>query len=242
MSTSPLAALPLALLIACSTAPTAPSVPSGIELVSGGDQDGVAGYPLPEPVVVQVVDDRGRPLPDVELRVTASTTLAEVSSDSWITNEDGEVAFVWRMGASVDGEQLTVDAPGMPSLDALTITARGGSRALRAISGGLELYCAVTLDQRLGCWDPMLNGFPPTIPDQAPTITFRPEGERFLDVAMGHPSYGLPNAPVSGCAIRSTGSVACFEEWEGVNPLTDIGGAHPPFARLFVNHELNSQF
>jgi hypothetical protein len=231
----------LALLSACNTAPTGPSAPAGIELVSGGDQHGVAGYPLPEHVVVRVVDDRGNPLRDVELAVATSASLAQARADSWVTDENGEVAFVWQMGASVDGEQLTVAAPDVPSLNTLTITARGGSRALRAIAGGLELYCAVTVDQRLGCWQPLEQGFPVTVPDQPPTMMFRPEGEQFLDVAMGYPWLGFGSS-MYGCAIRASGSVACFDHQPGLESLRDIGGTHPPLVRVFANHEYNSQF
>lgn len=233
--------LPLAVLIACNTQPTGPSAPEAIELVSGGDQQGVAGYPLPQPVVVRVVDARGNPLPDIELSVVTTAQLAKVSAESWVTNADGEVSFTWRMGASVDGETVTVATSGVASANPMTISARGGSRPVRAIAGGLERYCVVTLDQRLGCWRALAAALFPPPPEQVPTLTFRPEGERYLDVAMGFPWDG-PEPMASGCAIRASGSVACFRHDAGLQSLADIGGTHPPFVHVFANHEYNSRF
>lgn len=141
-----LATLPFALLLACSTPPTGPSSPSRIELVSGDNQEGVAGYLLPEPVVVRVVDERGNPVDGVELTATITAPLARVQSDNWISDDEGLVTLRWRRGASSDGEMITVSAKGGTSTDNLVVRARGGSRPVRKIAGGLDRYCIITLD------------------------------------------------------------------------------------------------
>lgn len=231
--------LAIALLFACSSPPTAPSSPTRIELVSGGGQQGVAGYPLPEPVVVRVVDERGNPVSGVELAANITAPLARVQSDNWISDNEGRVTLRWRMGASHDGETIAISAKGSTPVDHLIISANGGSRPVRKIVGGLDRYCIITLDERLGCWQALEEeSVFPRPPEQIPSITYRPVGELHRDIAMGAP--GAFGGPV-GCALGSDGSISCFDDEHGLASLTGIGG-EDGFRRIYANHLEVSRF
>lgn len=227
------------LLIGCSATPVGPSSPAGLTVVSGADQQGVAGYPLTNPIVVRVSDAQGAPLANTTLRVTTSAPLARVSADEWVTDAAGQVSFRWQRGASVDGETVTVSVVDNSGVDPLTIHSEGGSRPVRAIAGGLDGYCAVTLEGQLGCWRPLAQTVFPEILAEAPTMTFATGSDRFVDVAIGDYPY---LTPISACAVRSDGGVECFNHIEGLGSLADIGGTHPPFTQVIANQQSTTTF
>ncbi len=238
MNCRPAIVLVTALFSSCSSPPTGPTLASRIELVSGGGQQGVAGYLLPEPVTLKVVDERGNPVRGVELAATSSAPLATVESDDWTTDDQGLVTLRWRMGASYDGETIAITSRD-GTLERFTVTALGGTRRVRKIAGGLAVYCAITLEERLGCWRPLpVEHSFHVAPGQPPTIDYRPDSERYLDVAIGAPGH---REGISGCAIRSDGSVSCFAEGSWVNSLAGIGG-EAGFTQIFANHSEASRF
>jgi hypothetical protein len=234
-----LVGLATALLLACSSPPTAPSSPLRIELVSGGGQAGVAGYPLPEPVVVKLVDDRGNPVPGVELAATSTGLLAQVESDNWTTDDDGLVTLRWRMGASHDGETITLTTSGGSHAEQLVVSATGGSRQVRKIAGGLNRYCIITMDDRLGCWRGLaLDPFPSPL-DEIPTVDFRPVTEKYLDVAVGS-TGGIVSEGDIGCAVVVDGSISCFGAEGGLESMRTIGAGG--FRKIFANTTTSRRF
>ncbi len=235
----PIALLCLSLLVACSSSPVGTSSPAGLTVVSGADQQGVAGYPLRDPIVVRVSDAQGAPLANATLRVTTSAPLARVSADDWVTDAMGQVSFRWQRGASVDGETVTVSVADNSTVEPLTVHSMGGSRPVRAIAGGLDGYCAVTLDGQLGCWRPLAQVIFPEILAEAPTMTFAAGSDRFVDVAIGDDAY---LTPISACAVRTDGGVECFNHREGLASLADIGGTHPPFTQVIANQQSTTAF
>lgn len=234
-------ALLLLAAFGCSSTPTTVSTPAALDLVTGGGP-GVAGYPLGQPVVVRLTDQLGRPVAGAELSVATSAPFAAVSADDWKTDADGRVSFQWRMGASPDGETVTVSVSGSTAVDPLIVTATGGTRPVRAIAGGLYGYCAVTLDGRIGCWEPFDGAVFPEIPAAPPVMDLHPGIERFVDVAMSdHPFPGLATT----CGVRTDGGVSCTSylgHADGFSTFTDVGGAHPPFTRIFANHQGTTTF
>lgn len=117
------AALVLALgLAGCVDGPAAPAIDPALALVSGGDQEGLEGIPLPAPVVLRVVDPAGRPLPDVVVDLEASHG-GVVEPGVAVSGSDGRVRTEWTPGpATAPRQELRARAE--PSSGILTVGAR----------------------------------------------------------------------------------------------------------------------
>lgn len=83
--------------------------PAEVLVVSGDLQTGTAGQELPQPLVVKVVDDAGRPVRDqlVNFRVIAGG--GSVFAGSALTNKDGIAQERWTLG-TVAGDTQRVEA------------------------------------------------------------------------------------------------------------------------------------
>lgn len=68
---------------------------AAIELVSGDAQFTLSQDPLPEPIVVRVVDDAGAPVAGVP--VTWSTAQGQFASSQTVTDDDGLTSGVWTL-------------------------------------------------------------------------------------------------------------------------------------------------
>jgi len=96
------------------------ATPSGIRpvVVSGDKQIATPGQPLPEPVVVRVMDENYVPYPGVRVQAAASPG-GSVSPAEAVTDENGTVSFRWT--------------PGRDPLNELTVTALGSSAVATAL-------------------------------------------------------------------------------------------------------------
>jgi N-acyl-D-amino-acid deacylase len=98
-------------------------------VVDGDGQVGTVGQTLPAPIVVEVRDDAGRALPDVEVRWRADGG-GEVGEADPRTGPDGRATARWTLGP-VAGEQAaraTVD--GIPAVALAALAAPGPPAAL----------------------------------------------------------------------------------------------------------------
>lgn len=86
-----------------------PGPPAQMEIVAGDEQRDTVGQQLPQPLVVRVVDERGRPVPDqiINFRVTAGG--GSVFAGSALTNRDGEARERWTLGTAA-GDTQRVEA------------------------------------------------------------------------------------------------------------------------------------
>jgi hypothetical protein len=78
--------------------------PSNLVPVSGWDQQGAVGDRLADPLVVQVTDAVGRPVPGVTLRFEAEVPSAQIDPAIRETNDKGEAAVNVRLG-KLEGAQ-----------------------------------------------------------------------------------------------------------------------------------------
>lgn len=92
-------AVPLGLVLAAcgGDGPTNPPepearAPAAIAIVSGQDQQGKAGEPLPEPFVVRVTDDRGDGVEGVEVTWRVTTGAGHFGPDLYPTEESSTVS------------------------------------------------------------------------------------------------------------------------------------------------------
>jgi hypothetical protein len=79
--------------------------PTDIQMISGDGQAGRTGQPLSEPLVVQVTDESGDPVPGVEVRWAAQGG-GSVSDETGQTDSDG-LSSVQRILGPTPGEQTT---------------------------------------------------------------------------------------------------------------------------------------
>ncbi|HEU0012876.1 MAG TPA: Ig-like domain-containing protein, partial [Longimicrobium sp.] len=88
--------------------------PANLDVVSGNNQAGPAGAELPDPLVVKVTDERGRPVKGqlVNFRVTAGG--GTVFASAGITNADGIAQERWTLGTQA-GSTQTVEARAIDS-------------------------------------------------------------------------------------------------------------------------------
>ena len=93
--------------IACSDSPTRTSsgAPARLDVVAGNAQLGTVGAELPNPLVVKVVDDEGRPVRNqlINFRVTAGG--GSVFAGSALTTGEGIAQERWTLGTTTVGEQ-----------------------------------------------------------------------------------------------------------------------------------------
>jgi hypothetical protein len=92
------------------------TAPAELRLVSGDLQQAQTGAKLPDPLVVEAVDAKGRPVAGsrVLFRFEVSAEGGEVSPDTAQTNESGRAAAQVRLGAEPGGhpvEAVVVDGP-----------------------------------------------------------------------------------------------------------------------------------
>ncbi|HEU0052103.1 MAG TPA: Ig-like domain-containing protein [Longimicrobium sp.] len=101
-----LAAAALLALAACeSSTGTEAHAPARLDVVSGDLQSGTAGAELPTPIVVKVVDDKGKAVKGqlVNFRVAAGG--GSVFAGSALTNKDGIAQERWTLGTSAADSQ-----------------------------------------------------------------------------------------------------------------------------------------
>ena len=106
-----------------------------IELASGQGQIGVVGTLLAEPLVVQVTDEFGNPVPDVA--VEWDTDQGTVSPGSSTTGTDGRTQTAWVLGASTGSQVASASVDGLEGSPILfTATALAGTPStLLEVSG-----------------------------------------------------------------------------------------------------------
>jgi hypothetical protein len=107
--------------------------PSKIELVSGDQQKGAAGAPLPGAIVVRVTDALERPVANqsVAFHVVSGGDGAQMIPDTARTDSDGKAQARWVLGRSTGtqrGEAVVVRSADLPRLSvAFTASAATGS-------------------------------------------------------------------------------------------------------------------
>jgi adhesin/invasin len=129
--------------------------------VAGGDkQTGAAGSPLAQPIVVEVVDAGGSPVPGTSVTFTVTAGSGTVSASSASSDASGRATTQWTLGTKAgDAQQLAVSVASSASVPSLAITAAAvaGSPAVLdatpSISGRIGLALppiAVALRDRYG--------------------------------------------------------------------------------------------
>ena len=83
---------------------------------SGDLQSGAVDQPLSDTIVVQVQDEFGNGVPDVEVTFAVTGGGGTVSAATVTTSSDGTAQSIWTMGSGIGAAALTVTAGGFPAV------------------------------------------------------------------------------------------------------------------------------
>src|SRR4051794_22670946 len=99
-----------------TASPGSNSRPNGTQLVltSGGGQTGVAGQPLPSPVVARVLDADSKPVSGATVNFIARDGSADPTQAS--TDAEGYARTTWTLGSAVGPQELRVAGTGGTTL------------------------------------------------------------------------------------------------------------------------------
>ncbi len=131
--------------------------PAELHMADGNDQYGVAGAPLAKPIVVKLIDERGKPVVDHRVTFEVASGGGRLTSDSSTTDSAGMAQVHWILGDSVaDYQRMNVHAvdsgSGRPIITRV-FRARARPRPaarLVAVSGdGQSGYPLTTLPERV---------------------------------------------------------------------------------------------
>jgi hypothetical protein len=129
------------LLLGCSDS-TGPATPASLRVISGAVQRAEVGSPLPQPLVVRVVDASGRPLPGVPVAWTVKAGGGRLSATAAETDASGESLVEWTLGPVV-GENTAIATVGsLPPAAFAAVAVAGAAAALERL-GGDEQTAAV---------------------------------------------------------------------------------------------------
>ena len=208
MSTRHVRALVLALASGVAAACTDPEPtplelsgpPAQIALVSGNNQLGQFGTPLPQPLVVHVTDANGAPVPAVEVAWSANGGTFSSQVDS--TDNSGTASVIWTLSATPGNFVATASS----AAGSVTFNARGtptGSLVtFRYIDAGSYHGCGITTDEQLLCWG--YNGDGQLGIEASEAVPFPnliPSIERFRLVSGGR---------YHTCGLTLSGGVTCW--------------------------------
>jgi hypothetical protein len=84
-----------------------------LERVSGNDQSAPIGTELPEPLVVQLLDQAGNGVPNRAVSWVLATGGGSVSSDNSTTDGNGKASTRWTLGPSAGGNSLNAVVSGV---------------------------------------------------------------------------------------------------------------------------------
>jgi len=132
--------LPAALLLAvalgaCNGDSGGPPVPARVDVVSGNDQSVPAGTQPTQPLVVKVVDERGRPVPGVQVTWTASVAGDGVAPNPSTTDAQGQATAQWTLGNTLGPHTVTASVAGATAAQFTAMRVVGSAAAVQVVSG-----------------------------------------------------------------------------------------------------------
>ena len=109
------ATLALILLLgagSCADSPVTPLPVRQLTLVAGANQRGTPGEPLPNPVVVRLLDRDNVPLSDAAVTFRVVTGGGQIEGAAITTDDAGLASAIWVLGHESAVQQLVASAPG----------------------------------------------------------------------------------------------------------------------------------
>jgi hypothetical protein len=115
------------------------TAPADLALVDGNNQNGTAGEPLPNPIVVKVTDRRGQPVPaqKVVFALVTEAPGAVVIPDTAETAANGMAEARWTLGSVSGTQRVVARAVGLDGIEVGfdAVVGSGGATRMEAVSG-----------------------------------------------------------------------------------------------------------
>jgi hypothetical protein len=244
IATATLVCLTSVIALACSGSDlTLPSEvgPATISKIRGDNQRGSAGSPLPDSLVVQVIDAQGQPVANqpVVFQPDAGTPGAVLSPNEVLTGADGTARTLWVLGPTrgtqavvaqvvgVDGLEVRFEALVDPG-EAARISAVSGDNQTAAVGTALPEVLVVLVTDQFGNavpsvqveWDAQQGSVDPR------SSTTDSEGRAATSWVLGQStgvqtatasSDGLNGSPVTFTGTAVAGSAASLVRVSGNN-------------------------
>ena len=128
-------------------------VATDIQLVAGGDQDGLPNTALPDSVTLRVLDRHGDGVPGVEVRMRVVSGGGSISPSFATTDASGDVRVAWTLGPIIGDQQVQAFAPGAGTPLSIGATISqvvfGAIDVPADVTQGGTLPASVTIDSNL---------------------------------------------------------------------------------------------
>ncbi len=98
-------------------------IPKAFWIITGDKQQGLIGEPLSGPIVVEVRDQSGAPMPDVEVTFSVSSGGGTLSVTSAMTDNDGRAESILTLGTDPGTNSVEVTVKGIQEKQTVTAIA-----------------------------------------------------------------------------------------------------------------------
>src|SRR5690606_35654006 len=117
------------------SAEAAPGPPNAPRRRSGDGQTATVGQPLPQPLVVEVVDSCGNPIARTSVNWSIGPVGGNVTPSSGTTDANGRAQAVWTLGTKAGTQTVTAAVPGLDPVVFSAEAAPGPPFRPRRVSG-----------------------------------------------------------------------------------------------------------
>ena len=129
------------------TATARAGAPDALVILTGNNQSGSPGSPLPDSLRVRLTDKFGNPVSGVTINWSPIAGSGIVSPTSSVTDANGRAATRWTLGSTGGPKNVTASGGGF------TVTFIGGGNVLySSVSSGGRSTCGITVDAVMLCW------------------------------------------------------------------------------------------
>ena len=109
--------------------------PSGVRIVSGNEQVGSPGAPLPQPLVVEVVDGSGNPVVGAAVTWVVTAGGGSLEPPTGTTDEAGRASTTWTLGPGIGTNSAQAIVSGVGQAVFTATASAGDPDDIRIVSG-----------------------------------------------------------------------------------------------------------
>ena len=111
-------------------------IPKRLEIISGGDQEGLPGAALEKPFIVEVRDQTDKPLAGVQVTFAVTSGGSTLSATSVTTDSNGRAESILALGPNPGTNTVTVSVAGIEEQQTFNAEGIRIPKTLEIVSGG----------------------------------------------------------------------------------------------------------